>query len=234
MEVKAHGLIEKAAKLSEGEVDVVVTTPAWDSYDERILPEGVNYKDYMKGNNVILWAHDGYNLPIGNATKMWLDGKKLMARAKFYLKDDFPAKVYQYVLDGVIKAVSIGGSVEQWGEDGRTIEKLTMKEFSFCSVPANNEALVTAKSINNKQKAEFNGLARAYARKVLVGEPDQVQSQIKVLKSLVATLEEVAMCEPGGESAANKNIRVVLRSAQAVDHQAEQVIKVVKKGITQK
>lgn len=36
-----------------------------------------------------------------------------MARAKFYLKDDFPRKVYQYVLDGVVKAVSIGGTVEE-------------------------------------------------------------------------------------------------------------------------
>lgn len=232
MQIKTYGVIEKASKLSEGEVDVVVTTPAWDSYDERILPEGVDYKDYIKGNNVILWAHDGFNLPIANTTKMWLEGKKLMARAKFYLKDDFPAKVYQYVLDGVVKAVSIGGQVEEWGEDGQTIKRLKMHEFSFVSIPANKEALVVAKSTSGQEKAEFNGLARAYARKMITQGDNQAVEQIEVLEKLVATLKEVAMSEPYGESA-NKNFRVVLRQAQAVDHQAEKVIKVVKKGITE-
>lgn len=230
MQVKTYGVVEKASKLSEGEVDVVVTTPAWDSYEERILPEGVEYKEYLKGNNVILWAHDGYNLPIANATKMWLDGKKLMARAKFYLKDEFPAKVYQYVLDGVVKAVSIGGQVEEWGEDGRTIKRLKMHEFSFVSVPANKEALVVAKSISGEEKAEFNGLARAYARKMLVQDEGEVHRQIDTLEKMVATLKEVALSKPQEETAPNKNIHVVLRSAQAVDHQVEQIIKVVKKG----
>lgn len=230
MQIKSEGTIEKAAKLSDGEVDVVVTTPAWDSYGERILPEGVNFKEYLKGNNVILWAHDGFNLPIGNATKMWYEGKKLMARAKFYLKDEFPAKVYQYVLDGVVKSVSIGGQVDEWGEDGVTIKKMTMKEFSFVSVPANPEAMVAAKSISGQEKAEFNSLARAYARKMLVQDEDQLKNDIRVLKKLTASLEEVALSEPPEDRA--KNIHVVLRSAQAVDHQVEQVIKVVKKGIT--
>lgn len=229
MQVKTEGYIEKANKLSEGEVDVVVTTPAWDSYDERILPEGVDYKKYLKGNNVILWAHDGFNLPIGNATKMWLDGKKLMARAKFYLNDEFPAKVYQYVLDGVIKAVSIGGQVDEWGEDGRTIKKMTMKEFSFVSVPANEQALVVSK-MSNGEITKFNGLARAYARKMIVKDENEVNRQIETLEKMVSTLKEIAFSEP--EKAKAKNIHVVLRSAQAVDNQVEQVIKVVKKGIT--
>lgn len=234
MQIKSEGIVEKAAKLQEGEVDVVVTTPAWDSYGERILPEGVNFKDYLKGNNVILWAHDGFNLPIGNATKMWYEGKKLMARAKFYLKDDFPAKVYQYVLDGVVKSVSIGGQVDEWGDDGITIKKMTMKEFSFVSVPANDEALVAAKSISGKEKAEFNGLARAYARKILVqdGDGSEVRRQIETLEKMVATLKEVAFGETEQGEAENQNIHVVLRSAQAVDNQVEQVIKVVKKEIT--
>ena len=126
--------------------------------------------------------------------------------------------------------MSIGGQVDEWGEDGVTIKKMTMKEFSFVSVPANPEAMVAAKSISGQEKAEFNSLARAYARKMLVQDEDQLKNDIRVLKKLTASLEEVALSEPPEDRA--KNIHVVLRSAQAVDHQVEQVIKVVKKGIT--
>lgn len=99
MLIKADGYIEKATKLSEGEVDVVVSTGDIDAHGERINVKGIDYKSYLKGNNVILWGHDGFNLPIGNTTKMWLDGDKLMARAKFYLKEEFPRKIYQHIVD---------------------------------------------------------------------------------------------------------------------------------------
>lgn len=233
MEVKLEGYIEKAAKAGEGEVDVVVTTPDWDSHGERINPEGVDFKDYLKGNNVVLWGHDGFNLPIANTTKMWYEGRKLMARAKFYLKDDFPAKVYQYVLDGVVKAVSIAGMVDEWGEDGLTVERLKMKEWSFVSVPANDRALVSAKSLTGEQRAEFRGLANMYARKMLEknGGNTELKKDIETLETLVATLKEVAT--PGEtQDASASNVRVVLRQAQAVDHQAERIIKVVKKGLS--
>ena len=231
MYIKSEGYIEKATKLADGEVDVVVTTPDWDAHGERILPEGVDYQKYVKGNNVILWGHDGFNLPIANTTKMWMDGRKLMARAKFYLKDEFPAKVYQYVLDNVVKAVSIGGMVDEWDDDGVTIKKMTMKEFSFVSIPANDKALVSAKSLTDTQQTEFNQLARAYARKMFVDDDNRLTKDVEVLENLVATLKELAIDGETHKDSA-KTIRVVLRQAQAVDHQAEKIIKVVKKEIT--
>lgn len=227
MFIKTENYIEKVNKLAEGEVDVVVTTSDWDAHGERILPEGVDFKSYLKGNNVILWGHDSFNLPIGNATKMWMDGEKLMARAKFYLKDDFPRKIYQYVLDGVIKSVSIGGMVEEWDSDGLTIKRMTMKEFSFVSVPANDKALVAAKKLSTDDTTELQSMAKMYARKMFT-KGDELNQSISALESLVASLKEVAI-EPQELSASN--LRVVLRSAQAVDHQTEKIIKVVKKEI---
>lgn len=229
MEIKSYGVVEKAAKLKEGEVEVIVSTDAWDSYGERINVDGIDLKHFKK-NPVILWGHDGFNLPIAKATKIWKEGNKLMARAQFYLKDEFPSKVYNYIVDGFVNAVSIGGQVDEWGHDGLTISRMTMKEFSFVSIPANQEALVTSKSFNGEQKAELNGLARAYARKMLTkSDGSELQDTIKVLKTLTASLEEVAISEPPEDRA--KNIHVVLRQAQAVDHQVEKVIKVVKKEL---
>ena len=54
MTIKNEGFIEKSAKLSEGEVEVVVSTDDWDAYGERILPNGIDFKSYLKGNNVVL------------------------------------------------------------------------------------------------------------------------------------------------------------------------------------
>lgn len=230
MHVKANGIIEKASKLSEGEVEFVVSTNAIDSHGERINVDGIDIKDFKK-NPVVLWGHDGFNLPIAKATRVWKEGGKLMARAKFYLKDDFARKVYDYIVDGYLNAVSIGGMVQEWGEDGITIEKLVMKEFSVVSVPANQEALVANKSLSGDQQAELRALANTYARKMLEKEGEtELHKNINVLETLVATLKEVAVSEPHEVKASEQTItrRVVLRQAQAVDQQVETVIRQIK------
>lgn len=235
MHIKTYGLIEKSSKLKEGEVEFVVSTNAWDAHGERINVDGIDLKDYKK-NPVVLWGHDSYNLPIARATKIWKEGNKLMARALFKMNDAFPRRVYEYIVDGFLNAVSIGGMVEEWGNDGLTIAKMNMKEFSVVTVPANQEALVSAKSLDGNQKAELRALANIYARKMLDSEDNQIVKQIEVLETLVATLKEVAVASPSSDEtnddSANNKIRVVLRTAQAVDQQTEKVIKVVKKEIT--
>ena len=231
MHVKSQGYIEKASKLADGEVEFIVSTNALDAHGERIDVDGIDFKDYKK-NPVVLWGHDGFNLPIAKTTKIWKEGGKLMARAKFYLKDDFASKVHSYIVDGFLRAVSIGGMVEEWADDGLTISKLNMKEFSVVSIPANPEALATAtKSLTGDQKAELSALANGYARKMLTkdGSFDQVRQDIKTLESLVTTLKEVAISEPNEDKVhENINRRVILRTAQAVDKQVETVIKRIK------
>jgi HK97 family phage prohead protease len=230
MHIKSDFYIEKATKLQEGEVEFIVSSGALDAHGERIDVDGIDIKDFKK-NPVVLWGHDGFNLPIGKATKVWKESGKLMARAKFYLKDDFARKVYDYIVDGYLNAVSIGGMVQEWADDGITISKLNMKEFSVVSVPANPEALATNKSLDGNQKAELRALANAYARKVLSKDSgnNEIHRNIEALETLVATLKEVAIGEPNEEQADDRtNLRVVLRQAQAVDKQAEVVIKSIK------
>jgi HK97 family phage prohead protease len=228
MHIKSDGYIEKATKLAEGEVEFIVSTGDIDSHGERINVDGIDFSDFKK-NPVILWGHDGFNLPIAKATKIWKEGGKLMSRAKFYLKDDFARKVYEYIMDGYLNAVSIGGMVEEWGSDGMTISKLKMKEYSVVSIPANQNALVAAKSLSGEQRAELRALANAYARKTLTMGTDEVTKNIEVLETLVASLKEVAFSETQDVSADEQvTRRVMLRSAQAVDHQVETVIRQIK------
>jgi hypothetical protein len=230
MLIKTHGYIEKANKLQEGEVEFTVSTNAIDAQGERIDVNGIDLADFKK-NPVVLWGHDGFNLPIAKATKIWKEGNKLMSRAKFYLKDEFARKVYDYIVDGYLNAVSIGGVVEEWGTDGMTISKLKMKEYSVVSVPANQEALVASKSLDGGQKAELRALANGYARKLLdkqSGE-SELSKNIEVLETMVATLKEVVLGETK-EDKANEitNRFVCLKQAQVADKQIEKVIKIIK------
>jgi len=230
MFIRSENYIEKASKLSEGEVEFVVSTGDVDAHSERINVNGIDLKDYKK-NPVVLWGHDGFNLPIAKTTKIWKQDDKLMARAMFYLKDEFAAKVYNFILDGFLNAVSIGGVVKTWGEDGMTISELLMKEFSVVSVPANPNALVSNKSLDDNQMSELKALANAYARKLLTkdGGMTEIQESADVLFKLATTLKEITNGETDGEKVdVILNRRVILRQAQAVDKQVETVIRQIK------
>lgn len=228
MHIKTNGFITKARALQEGEVEFVVSTNALDAHGERINVEGIDFKSYKK-NPVVLWGHDGFNLPIAKTTKIWREAGKLMARAKFKINDAFPRQVYEYIRDGYLNAVSIGGMVEEWAEDGITINKMQMMEFSVVSIPANQEALVANKSLDGDKRAELRSMANRYAIKILDREGNNgLLKQIDTLKDMVATLEELAISEPE-DVQANQNSKVVLlRSAQAVDKHNEQIIKNIK------
>ena len=119
----------------------------------------------------------------------------------------------------------------EWGEDGMTISKMNMKEFSVVSVPANPEALATAKSLNGNQQAELRALGNKYARTMLakMNGNTELLDNINVLETLVTTLKEVAIGEPHEVAVSEQsNRRVVLRQAQAVDQQVETVIRQIK------
>lgn len=227
MQIIKYGLIEKAASLNDGEVEFIVSTNDWDAHGERMNVDGINFKDFKK-NPVVLWSHEGYSLPIAKATKIWKDGKKLMAKAMFDLEDKFAAEVYRKLKDGFLNAVSIGGMVEEWGSDGLTISKLNMKEFSVVSIPANPKALATAKSLDTQEQQEVDKLEKMFKQRVVkdLTDADRLVKSVDKLETLVATLKEVAEGETNEDQA--KNLRVVLRQAQAVDKQAEQVIKTIK------
>lgn len=233
MYLKTTGYIEKASKLEEGEVEFIVSTGALDSQGERINVDGIDLRDFKK-NPVVLWAHDGFNLPIAKATKIIKKDGKLIARAKFYLKDDFPRKVYNYIVDGYLKAVSIGGQIIDFAADGITIDQLLMKEFSVVSIGANSEALVVNKSFTKDQEKELNGLANLYARKAITMPEDKLKNGVKALKELVTALEEVTAGETEKVLVDEVTRRVVLKQAQAVDAQVETIIRSVKlKGESQ-
>lgn len=220
--------------LGEGVLECIVTTANEDRHGENIVTSGITTDRYME-NPVVLYGHDYYGLPIGKTLKLTSQAKKMKAR--FQLATDilpFAATVYAMVKAGYINAVSIGGIVKKWSEDYRTIEEMEMLEFSIVSIPANPEALMTGRSFEKVVGKSITEVKREYEEAVqqvtldkLKGmDNDEVKDAIKVLKTLIARLEETAT-EPTLADA--KTItRIVMKDAKAVAEQSQQVIKTIK------
>jgi HK97 family phage prohead protease len=130
-----------------------------DRFDERIDPEGWDYKRY-KENPVVEWAHR-YDIPaIGRADGLYADDEGLHGLVIFNDKDydPFGWGIGERVKAGVIRAGSVGFRVieieipdKETAKDGTTLifRKQELLEFSICNVPANPFAL--SKNIDRKQ-----------------------------------------------------------------------------------
>jgi HK97 family phage prohead protease len=122
-----------------------------DRYDERIDPQGWDFKRYMQ-NPVVEWAHR-YDIPaIGKIKNLTVDEKGLHGIVVFNQKefDPFGWSIGERVKAGVIRAGSVGFRVleieipsKEESKDGTTLifRKQELLEFSICNVPANPFAL---------------------------------------------------------------------------------------------
>jgi HK97 family phage prohead protease len=131
-----------------------------DRFDERIDPEGWDFKQYLK-NPVIEWAHR-YDIPaIGRADGLYIDGEGLHGSIIFNDKDydPFGWAIGERVRNGVIRAGSVGFRVleielpsKEDSKDGTTLifRKQELLEFSVCNVPANPFALARWETGNRK------------------------------------------------------------------------------------
>lgn len=223
--------------LGDGVLEAVITTSSVDRHHENILTAGIDTSSYMN-NPVVLWGHDYEGLPIGKTIK--LTEMKNKIKARFQLAVDifpFAKSVYDMIVNGYINAVSIGGVVRQWSEDYMTIEEMEMVEFSVVPIPANPEALITSRSLEDATgksldviKDEFQDFSRSILLdKVADMGEDEVKDAIKVMKNLIARLEETAnMPSLTDDKKIKRNMHLTLKDAQAVATQSQKVIKTIK------
>lgn len=133
-------LIEKA---DNGEITAIASTAVEDRQGEIVEVEGWDLKDF-KANPVILWGHDHSQLPIGKATKTWIEGSgkqaKLMTKIAFQEVTELGRAVKQLVADGVLKTLSVGFMPVD--ADGNRFTKQKLLEISVVNVPANPQAMM--------------------------------------------------------------------------------------------
>lgn len=128
-----------------------------DVWDESLSmdPSSVNLERLNNGA-ALLNSHQQWSLDsqIGVVERAWIENGKGLAEVRFSSREDV-APIFQDIIDGIIRNVSVGYSVEKWDiteEDGKpanyTASLWTPHELSFVCVPADSGAGVRSDELN--------------------------------------------------------------------------------------
>jgi HK97 family phage prohead protease len=142
-------------------VEFIITDESIDRMSDKISIDGWELDNYEK-NPVVLWAHSHYDPPVGKATTLDVNKKKKQIRSitEFTPKDLNPLgyMIYQMYLQKFMNAVSVGfkpkeytwvssqNDAERARRGGIDFLKQELLEYSAVPVPANPNAVVSAKS----------------------------------------------------------------------------------------
>lgn len=232
---------ELTKDLGEGTIEATVTTNSIDRTGERIETAGVDTSTYMKTGGVVLYGHDYSSLPIGKTISLKETKNKITARFQMAIEEyAFAKTVYDLIKGGYLNAVSIGGIVKKWSDDYSVIEKMEMVEFSVVPVPANDAAVITSRSLKEATGKSIDTIKNEFedfSRKVMLDKvkkmgDDEVEDALRVLKTLIARLEESASAPALADAKPTKVIRRYrLKDAQALAFESQRVVKIIRLSI---
>lgn len=140
------------ASMSDGTgYDFVLSDGSLDRHGTRINPDGWELAAF-KRNPIALFGHSG-GFPVGRWENVRAESGKLMGRLVLAAQgtsqriDELRALVEQ----GILRAVSVGFSVLEYGKPGKDqhdFQKQELLEVSLVSVPSNTNALAIARGLN--------------------------------------------------------------------------------------
>ena len=143
--------------VSDGQYEFCASDESVDSYGDVVRADGWELTRYKK-NPIVLFQHQN-SVPVGISTRVWQDGKKLMARIKLAAEGTSPFidTLRKLLEQKIIRAVSVGflPLEEKYIRDesndrvtGYEFIRQELLEISLVSVPANPNALSQAKSLS--------------------------------------------------------------------------------------
>jgi HK97 family phage prohead protease len=165
-----------------------------------IKVDGIDIRNYKK-NPVVLWSHNHSDPPIGRASKIWKDGKKLMFKIQYADPEtySFADTIYKLTKNGYINAFSIG-FVPNWDDaipnektGGYTFNKSELLEVSAVNIPANPVALVESRSIKKALEdeviddAEYNEM-KIYLEELIIDKEEQ--DDLEEIEKFINEFEE--------------------------------------------
>lgn len=139
-----------AASAGEG-MDFVISDGSLDRHGTRINPKGWDLSNFLR-NPIALFGHSG-GFPIGRWENVRVEKDKVVGRLVLAAEGTSARidELRKLVEQGILRAVSVGFSVLEWGQPGKStydIEKQSLHEVSLVSVGSNTNALATARSLN--------------------------------------------------------------------------------------
>lgn len=176
-------MIEKA---DTGEITAIASTAVEDRQGEIVEVEGWDIKDF-KSNPVILWGHDHSQLPVGKATKTWVEGTgksaKLMTKIVFTEVHELGRAVKQLVSDGILKTLSVG-FLPVDGE-GNRYTKQKLLEISVVNVPANPQAMMLSYKSLKDNGFDDETITKAGIPAAMIEEVSQMKQDMEIMKGQI-------------------------------------------------
>lgn len=132
-------------------MEFVISDGSLDRHGTRINPKGWSL-DNFKRNPIALFGHSG-GFPIGRWENVRIEKDRLVG--KLVMAADGTSErideLRRLIEQGILRAVSVGFSVLEWGQPGKSnfdIEKQELHEASLVSVGSNTNAIAAARSLN--------------------------------------------------------------------------------------
>jgi HK97 family phage major capsid protein/HK97 family phage prohead protease len=131
-------------------LDFVISDGSLDRHGTRINPNGWDLSNFEK-NPIALFGHSS-SFPIGTWSNVRVDGNRLIGTLKLAAKgtSDRIDELINLVEQGILRAVSVGFSVLEFGKPGKSdydFDKQELHEVSLVSVPSNTNALAKARAL---------------------------------------------------------------------------------------
>ena len=135
--------IKATADSVAGTFKVIISTEDRDRQGEIVSMSGWDLAFY-KMNPTVLWAHDYWGQPIAMCTNIYIteiNGKSCLVAEGKFAPTDQGQEIRKLYDGGFLKATSVGFIPKEFSDDGGTITKQELLEFSFVPVPANPYAV---------------------------------------------------------------------------------------------
>jgi HK97 family phage prohead protease len=152
--VERLGSVARAADDDSRVVTFVFSDGTVDRMGDVIDPYGWDTSAFKK-NPICLWAHDATSPPIGKVQRTYVSADRFMGDIEFASAETFPFadQIYRLVVDGFVKAVSVGFTPIEWDwadskerPTGIDFKRQELLEISVVPIPANANALIEARA----------------------------------------------------------------------------------------
>lgn len=217
-------VVEKATR-PEADFVAIASTAVVDRHGEVVSVDGWDTKNFQK-NPVLLWAHDHYEMAVGKATKIWVEGTgkraKLMIEGTIHEHTERARALKQLIKDGIISTMSVGFKPVEM--EGETYTQQELLEVSFVNVPANPQALITAYKSLESAGFEKDAIEELGIPVHLLEETSALREELNTLKTVVDGLTVVkapSAAAPQGRSSRvirerQSMVKVIVRAADTL------------------
>ena len=191
---KSFEILEKSVDETERSIKQYISTTTLDRGKDIMLPKGLDESNYRK-NPVVLFNHDR-DLIVGK--NLWLkkESDGVLAKTQF-ANTPFADDIYILNKEGCLNAWSIGFMPRKWDFDQEkgitTYTDWELYEYSSVSVPMNQDAVNTAKSMVKSDMAK--GLFEKQEmsteiKSLLLSFPKEIERLDSMIKEMNAKIED--------------------------------------------